>query len=848
ATRSSAEGVQYATVVEAIAAAVTGDVITLHGQVLWGGAAYDAIPSTDATAVTILGAEGASLVPNGANGRLDSTPNITYLPCGITFSEIVIEESRGMNFIFANGYPLEITNSVTFEYKGSETSGEIASCAWSVFGGSDLRDVEQASLTLNAGDYRVIAGGGFGKSVAGDVTVSASNVTGTNYVYGGSLWGDVGGNVALAVDAPSLTMMAAYGGCYLGNVGGNVDMRFCADTIFSVYGGGHKGAVTGAVSLTLAAGANVDCPVLGGGSKDGLEPIDSNLYDMYIALKGKLPTREDFAGDCSVGSTSVTMGGSCIGLFGGGDGPVMGDTHVTVTGTGTVTAFATMEGVFGGGMNVGADVGGSTYVTIDEGASLPRELKKLSDREPSLWGGMVIGGGRFSKVAGDTHVTLNGKIGSELYGGMVLGGGYTSSSDNTPDVGGTAYVTVNAAPYAYTAPGKLDWMQFGSYDGMDGANGIYGGGFNYVGTNHSQITINTELGAVPVYGGGFLANTTGTAKVILAPGSGADTVYGGGDYSNMEAGVVASSEILVQDGARVGTIYGYETIPDGRTVAGSAAVIFDGTGSAGAPATVERIINADSVSVTNGAHVNLSSTTDYDQLQNVVDLTVNENAVLNLAANTHILGNYSGSAAADTRGTLGIVAGKKLIADGTASGHTALNVTDPQLAALHQVYVAALGGSTADSFTWEDAQNRFTLVQGTPAIEGANANLTGEELATLSAIAGEKADKWWLIAAPARPDPTPDPRPDPRPDPKPTPIIPVNPVNPVTPLPDEEIPLAPLPSTPELPREELPDEEVPLAEAPQTGDNLSLWLTLLSASALGLAAVLLADKRRKEEQ
>lgn len=74
-----------------------------------------------------------------------------------------------------------------------------------------------------------------------------------------------------------------------------------------------------------------------------------------------------------------------------------------------------------------------------------------------------------------------------------------------------------------------------------------------------------------------------------------------------------------------------------------------------------------------------------------------------------------------------------------------------------------------------------------------------------------------------------------------------------TPVPPTVIPDDPAPTTedpvtnpPETPTTELPATEVPLAEVPKTGDAAALWLILAAVSAVGLAAVTLTSRKKKE--
>lgn len=92
-------------------------------------------------------------------------------------------------------------------------------------------------------------------------------------------------------------------------------------------------------------------------------------------------------------------------------------------------------------------------------------------------------------------------------------------------------------------------------------------------------------------------------------------------------------------------------------------------------------------------------------------------------------------------------------------------------------------------------------------------------------------------------DPTPTPDPDPEPS------------EPAEEIPDEDVPQGELPeqpsdpgTQPEAPEETvIGEEEPPLADAPETGDNLALWVTAASVSGLGLIALAVTGRKRKEQ-
>jgi LPXTG-motif cell wall-anchored protein len=68
-------------------------------------------------------------------------------------------------------------------------------------------------------------------------------------------------------------------------------------------------------------------------------------------------------------------------------------------------------------------------------------------------------------------------------------------------------------------------------------------------------------------------------------------------------------------------------------------------------------------------------------------------------------------------------------------------------------------------------------------------------------------------------------------------------------IPDPDVPHGDNPDTPSIPDTptEIPDEPTPHAEAPKTGDNNSLWLFIALASGIGIVALNLGGRKRKED-
>ncbi|MEG2138327.1 MAG: hypothetical protein RRY64_06645, partial [Oscillospiraceae bacterium] len=565
ATLSSAEGVQYATVVEAIEAAETGDVITVFGRIHWGGEAT----SWSAESLELVGAnESASVVLNGAKVRgiditppeQDTAPNLTHLGGNLTIQNITLEKSSGMNYIFACGYRLEIGDSVLFKANGSETSGETSDSLVSIFGGSETASVASTELLLRSGDYKNIIGGGLGQDVLGDVSVDAQGAGSAFSIYCGGFMGNVGGNVNLTVGIPAWKV---YGGGYLGHVEGNVNVAIEDNVSFMLRGGSQRGHVTGDVSLTVGQNSTIGGEVIGGCDANAESPWKNNPAYGMLSQFVTLPSLTIPIEDCYVGgNTRVAVAGTVSsGVYGSGDQtPVHGNTHVSISGTVNTTPDW-FSGVYGGGSGNGGDVLGNTEVIIEETGVVQRVQAGLG-----ICGGTVSGSGNGTTVQGDTHVTVNGTVGNAVLGGAVFGGGLRCK-----DVKGTAFVTINA-PIPKGTVNDDAWAGFGHYQlGIGNVCGVFGGTFNGVMSGNTDVTVTVPMGDSPVYGGSILCNVTGNTKVTMAPGSSADYIMAGcglacpGGYRELGTGLTGgNATVILQGNASAGTIYGYETIPDGR--------------------------------------------------------------------------------------------------------------------------------------------------------------------------------------------------------------------------------------------------------------------------------------------
>lgn len=324
----------------------------------------------------------------------------------------------------------------------------------------------------------------------------------------------------------------------------------------------------------------------------------------------------------------------------------------------------------------------------------------------SWFGGTVTSGCDDGKVIGNTNVHIYGTILKKNYesanrflsgAGSVFGGGYLGESAciGETDVAGLASVYV--------------------YDGSDVQGDVYGGGHTAKCSGGTHVVVSGTVRG-DVYGGStVILKDNAKAANVYGTGSAYTSFYHrGSEYSFGPISTITDKDaaIRVQDRALVtDAIYGYgiEQISGVTTwlLAGKAEVYFEHSDNGG---VFKRVVNADLVEVTDKSRVTLDNAyQDNEQLVNVSDLTIDDSAVLEIRADAHILGNYSGDK--QQSGMLKIPAGKCLTADGTVTDLTKISIPDntrnhivPEEA---QVYVISGAGSMTASgdFTWVDTRN-----------------------------------------------------------------------------------------------------------------------------------------------
>lgn len=453
------------------------------------------------------------------------------------------------------------------------------------------------------------------------------------------------------------------GGGICGYVKGNIDVTVDGNVEY-VYGGSDNGDIEGNIIVTINGG------VYAGGHNADMEI--GKVYDWY----GGTVTSGCLDGTVTGNiTTTISKGAEVHSVIGGSDdGGVIGNTNVHVYGTilkqNYQSANRALKGggcVFGGGYLGSSscidstDVRGRANVYVYEGSDVQ---------------GDVYGGGLTARCSGGTNVVVSGTVRGDVYGGSWLQESTNQYGKHELGYVGETYVEMN---------------------GNGSANNVYGGG--RIGNVHSGSTV--------------LMKDSAKANNVYGTGNAYTTFYHDGDeytFGPIAIATIGDAIIQIQDSAAVtNTIYGYGVVTMDGTVKkllnGRAEVYFEQSDNR---SVFKRIENADLVQVADGSKLEIDNQhKDNEQLVNVADLTIRDNARLRIGADVHILGNYLGDKAKS--GTLEIPAGKCLTADGTVTDMTKISIYDfdgivPKKA---QIYVISGAGSTTGDgdFIWIDTRN-----------------------------------------------------------------------------------------------------------------------------------------------
>jgi len=374
------------------------------------------------------------------------------------------------------------------------------------------------------------------------------------------------------------TVNSVYGGGYLGHVVGNTNIQLTNSTAHTVYGGSDGTATMAGITIYRPCDDKI--------TVDGVEKYDYKGPDpVYNESNGRYEYTQNYATKISDSSkyeyeaidTYNWVGGSTPVIDHSAKtiastemakaGVVGGNTHVTVSGTSTISSA-----VYGGGKS--GVVKGSTTVDIESGtygkgtnvygggqsatvASTQVNIKGGtfgSGTEDSANG--IFGGGSAGAVNGAAKVTVTGGTfkGPAIYGGgrsasvasatiNVTGGDFSTTDGNVFGGGYNGAVTGAASMSISNLPKSVKYVLFGGgYGGTVGsaainltgitlASRVYGGGYSSGATVNGNATITANNGgdsaSSTIYGGGYSAAVTGKVTVTLNGGT-YGLVYGGG--------------------------------------------------------------------------------------------------------------------------------------------------------------------------------------------------------------------------------------------------------------------------------------------------------------------------------
>ncbi len=389
-------------------------------------------------------------------------------------------------------------------------------------------------------------------------------------------------------------------------------------------------AITGGVGLCVGATSTLSNAISGGSwvsSNPGVATIGSSSGVVSGVSLGSTVVTYTFPSTCTITATvNVTPSPSVYTVSGGGT-TCTGATgvHVLLSGSDAgvsyqmytgVTPFGTPMFGTGGPLDFGTITTGGTYSVIaNPGTSCSATMTSVAvvalNPSPNVFN--VYGGGGYCTGATGVHVYLSGSnsgINYQLYNGasavgtplsgsgtildfglLTAAGTYSVTATNTvtgctSDMNGTATVTINPLPVAYTVTGTGGYCTGGTgvLVGLSGTDAgidyqLYRGGVAVgsavAGTGGSiSFGYQTVAGSYTVIGTntttGCTANMTGAANITINTLPAIFSVTGGGSYCEGGTGVAVGLS-----GSSVGV--SYQLYEDGVPVSGSSAVAGTGT-------------------------------------------------------------------------------------------------------------------------------------------------------------------------------------------------------------------------------------------------------------------------------
>ncbi|MBW8482171.1 InlB B-repeat-containing protein [Actinomadura parmotrematis] len=324
-----------------------------------------------------------------------------------------------------------------------------------------------------------------------------------------------------------------------------------------VYAGNQAGALNGTAKLTY------------NGKRPDLTSSAATGYQAYFLYGGGGTGSTHTAAQ----ATNVTMNDGWVRgwILGGGQGPITGDTRVTMSGGLIGPPIASTETVgqaeiYGGGINAGGTVKGDTYVTV-KGEVYDAATYKAGDPVTLVRQHVLGGGSSGAVVTGDSHVSIEGGT----VEGMVLGG---------PGGGGVANNLIGDTHVSVT--GGVLSTRAGSTRG----GSVYGGGYaaSQNVTGNTNVSIGTGANILGgVYGGGYAGpysiqgNTvSGNADTVVLGGHIGTNIYAGGAGTSRVNGTSTVHLRQIKPGSRFADEFTRSVLRGGIGTGGTAETRFEG--------------------------------------------------------------------------------------------------------------------------------------------------------------------------------------------------------------------------------------------------------------------------------
>lgn len=366
-----------------------------------GGYIFNDGQGTQSTAVLVDGASDASIYGSWSSSKVLSTSWIK-----VAGGENLSIYGAGASAL-SDGANIWIMDGTTeFVYGGGAGNVSVGAT-----------NVNAVNLEISGGSHNYVMGGGLESSIiTGDI---AMNLTGGDYAksIAGAGQSDVKGDVKTTLALTSVNYANVYGGSINGNIEGNVSLVVTGGEYRGLIIGGNRSEasgnesrVSGDISLTIA------------GSVKQVRSEQLSGYDSSWVVGGGFAVK---GGAVSGRAVSVTVsGGAQVGqVIGGAAASGAGSTALVNNVEVTISGGVVSDSVYGGGYSYdgGANTVVSSLVTIDASSAMTTIM------------GNIYGGGLNLRQSGDSvcesgWVLFTGTGDNLIFTGRVDGNGVSGDS------------------------------------------------------------------------------------------------------------------------------------------------------------------------------------------------------------------------------------------------------------------------------------------------------------------------------------------------------------------------------------------------------------------------------------